>query len=255
MMMTDDLPSPVIKAVSVNHNTSAYMELMVRSLYARHPQGSGFNFSLTIYDNASQDDLTGLEKFAAEQGILILQSGFTSDTVNNSHGEVLRRFVLENPGPTHYLFLDSDVCFLDDFTINTMLTELSGTPEAFGIGPRMSWDGAEEIPQDVMKANPDIRDARLHPCCALVKNTSLFRNVVEAIGLSSVKYLWANAEEYLDTFKLMTKVMHTHGLKHIISSKMVLHFFCVSYVWEPTKHWNEAKARRRDDLLEQFRSI
>ena len=47
----------------------------------------------------------------------------------------------------------------------------------------------------------------------------------------------------------MTKVMRTHGLRHIISSKMILHFFCVSYVWEPTKHWDEVKANRRDTLL------
>lgn len=255
MATPDTLPDHLIKAVSVNHNTSAYLELMVRSFFARHPQDSGLNFDLSIYDNASQDDLTDLEAYTESQGIPIIQSGFTTETEHNSHGEILRRFVLENPDPSHYLFLDSDVCFREDFTINAMLTELEGTPEAFGIGARMSWDGVEEIPQSAMKENPDIRDARLHPCCALVKNTPLFRKVVEEIGLSCVKYLWANAEEYLDTFKMMTKVMSTHGLKHIISSKMVLHFFCVSYVWEPTKHWNEAKAKRRDDLLNQLRHI
>jgi hypothetical protein len=117
----------------------------------------------------------------------------------------------------------------------------------------MSWDGAEEIPQDVRKDNPDICDARLHPCCALVKNTPLFRLVVREVGLASANYLWAEGEEIFDTFKLMTKVMKTHGLKHVISSQMVLHFFCVSYVWEPTKHWDEAKAKRRDELLSKYR--
>jgi hypothetical protein len=254
MNLPDTLSDHSLKAVTVNHNTSAYLELMIRSLFARHPQESGLNFSLTIFDNASQDDITAVDAFAREKQIPIIQSGFTTDTENNSHGEVLRRFVLENPDPTHYLFLDSDVCFLEDSTLNTMLAELEGVPDAFGIGPRMSWDGIEEIPTSVLKENPDICDARLHPCCALVKNTLLFRDVVEEIGLSCVKYLWANAEEYLDTFKLMTKVMKTHGLKHIFSSKMVLHFFCVSYVWEPTQHWSEAKARRRDVLLDQFRN-
>jgi hypothetical protein len=249
----ENLPDHLIKAIAVNHNTSAYMELMTRSLFARHPQDSGLHFSLHIFDNASKDDMTDLESYAEVTGIPITQSGFTTKTNNNSHGEVLRHFVLENPEPSHYLFLDSDVCFLEDLTLNSMLVDLENKPNAFGIGARMSWDGIEEIPEDNWKANPDIYQARLHPCCALVKNTPVFRKVVEEIGLSSVKYLWAETEEYLDTFKLMTKVMKTHGLKHIISSKMVLHFFNVSYVWEPTQHWNEAKAERLDQLLKQFR--
>jgi hypothetical protein len=37
-----------------------------------------------------------------------------------------------------------------------------------------------------------------------------------------------------------------------ISSKMVLHFFVVSYIWEPTQHWNAVKAERRDQLLEAY---
>lgn len=114
---------------------------------------------------------------------------------------VLRRFVLDNPVCTHYLFLDADACFLEDHSLNVMLGELEDASDAFGIYPRMSWDG----------------------------------------------------EEYLDTFKLMTKVMKTHGLKHIMSSKMVLHFFCVSYIWEPTQQWNETKAQRRDEFLSNFR--
>jgi hypothetical protein len=47
-------------------------------------------------------------------------------------------------------------------------------------------------------------------------------------------------------------VMKTHGLRHIISSRMILHFFCVSYVWEPTEHWRESKDQRRDALLREF---
>jgi hypothetical protein len=78
---------------------------------------------------------------------------------------------------------------------------------------------------------------------------------VEEVGLSSLRYFWAESDEILDTFKLMTKVMKTHGLKHMISTRMVLHFFCVSYVWEPTQQWNEAKAQRRDGLLTKYRKM
>lgn len=242
-----------VQAVTINHNTSRYMELMLRSLYAHHPQG--LNLSLIVFDNASTDNMSDLTAYTDRIGIPIHQTGFTTNTPNNSHGEILNKFVLDHPDCTHYLFLDSDVCFLEKNTIHTMIEELENDPGAFGIGPRMSWDGIDEIPEDARKANPDICDSRLHPCCALVKNTPLFRNIVEEIGLTSVKYLWAERDEIVDTFKLLTKVMKTHGLRHLISSTMVLHFFCVSYVWEPTKHWDEAKAKRRDQLLSLLREL
>ena len=138
MQTLENLPDHLIKAVAVNHNTSAYMELMTRSLFDRHPQDSGLRLSLHIFDNASKDDMSDLESYAEGTGIPIVQSGFTTETKHNSHGEVLRRFVLENPEATHYLFLDSDVCFLEDLTLNCMLVELENTSNAFGIGARMS---------------------------------------------------------------------------------------------------------------------
>lgn len=241
-----------IEAVAVNHNTSRYMELTVRSLLAHHPRG--LNFAITVFDNASTDETSELAAFAQGQNIPFVQSGFSTETANNSHGEVLRRFVLEHPDCTHYLFLDADICFLEDNVLHAMLAELDANEQAFGIGPTMSWDGVAEIPADVRAANPDICDARLHPCCALVKNTPIFQSVVREIGLSCAKQLWANGEEFLDTFKLMTQVMKTHGLKHIIASKMIMHFFAVSYAWEPTRHLNEGKAQRRDEFLAKYRN-
>ena len=245
-----DLPPHQIEAISVNHNTSAYMELMLRSLFVRHP--AGLNFSVTILDNASQDGLAGLSAYAGRKQVQLLPSGFSTATMNNSHGEILRQFVLDRSHCTHYLFLDADVCFVEDRTLHTMLAELEQAPGAFGVGPRISWDGVDEIPAAVRQANPDICDARLHPCCALVRNTPLFRHVVEEIGLSCVKYLWAEREEYLDTFKLMTMVMRTHGLVHILSSKLIMHFFCTSYDWDD-EATREHKQRVRDRLLGELR--
>lgn len=240
-----------ISAVTVNHNTSLYMELMLRSLFARH---SDLSLSLTVYDNASQDDTTKLSNFLATKDIPFVQSGFTTETKHNSHGEILRRFVLENPDCTHYLFLDADVCFIEDKTLTVMLKELEAQPDVFGIAPLMSWDGKTEILEATQQDNPEIYEARLHPCCALVKNTPLFRTIVESVGLSTYQYLWAEGEEYLDTFKLMTRVMKTHGLRHIISSRMLIHFFAVSYTWQPSEHLREQKAEPRDTLLAQYRS-
>jgi GT2 family glycosyltransferase len=238
-----------IEAATVNHNTSSYAELMLRSLFATH--SPDLDLSVTVFDNASEDDAAGLRAYAEEMGVPIVQSGFTTQTQNNSHGEILRRFVLEHPDCTHYLFLDADVCFVQDDTIGVMLEELEKAGDAFGIGPRLSWDGVTELSEEALR-NPDLYEARLHPCCALVKNTGLFRRVVEEVGLSCVKYLWAEREEYLDTFKLMTKVIKTHGLRHLISSRMVVHFFCVSYEWDPPRLMQE-KGQRRDALLAELR--
>jgi hypothetical protein len=226
---------------------------MLRSLYVYHP--AGLNLSMTVIDNASTDKKSELIAYTKKHSFPYFQSGFTTATVNNSHGEILSQFVLEHPDCTHYLFLDPDVCFLEYDPIHFMLDELEGDNNVFGMGPRLSWDGIDEIPLEARLANPDICDARLHPCCALVKNTALFRSIVKEVGLSSVKILLAEGDQIIDTFKLMTKVMKTHGMEHRISSKMVLHFFCVSYIWEPTKHWKEGKARKRDELLAKYRSI
>ena len=143
-----------IEAVSVNHNTSRYMELMLRSLFARH--APDLDLAVTVFDNASEDDMTGLHAYAERTGIPILQSGFTTRSENNSHGEVLRRFVLEHPECSHYLFLDADVCYVEENTLDVMLQELEATEEAFGIGARMSWDGVAEVPEEVRKGNPDL---------------------------------------------------------------------------------------------------
>lgn len=50
--------APLIQAVAVNHNTSPYTELLLRSLYARH--SSTLNLTITVVDNASTDDMTSL---------------------------------------------------------------------------------------------------------------------------------------------------------------------------------------------------
>ena len=241
--------TPIIQAAVVNHNTSAFCELMLRSLFAAHPGLP--NFSVTIFDNASTDDMSGLRAFAAQAGVPLLPSGFPLETANNSHGEVLRSFVLNNPACDYYLFLDADAVFTQPGTIPAMLRELEAAPDAFGAGPLMSWDGVH--PYEAVDENPDVYRARLHPCCALIKNTPLFRSVVEEIGLFCAKFLWAEREEYLDTFKLMTKVMKTHGLRHIITSQVIIHFFSVSYEWDP-EQYRRAKLARRDELLAQFRS-
>jgi hypothetical protein len=241
-----------INAVSVNHNTSSYMELMLRLLFACHPKE--MHLSLTVFDNQSTDDTSELFAYAARANVPIMQSGWSLQTHGNSHGNILRRFVLNHPDCSHYLFLDADVVFIQPNTIQTMIDELERAPDAFGIGSCMSWDGVNDIPAVIREENPDICDARLHPCCALVRNIPLSRRVVEILGLSCVTYHWADRDEYLDTFKLMTKVMQTHGLKHTFSSALIQHFFCTSYAWD-TEEIRQRKAEMRDQRLNDLRAV
>lgn len=245
------LPAHRIEAAAVNHNTSAYMELMLRSFFKCHD--GPYNLNLTVYDNDSQDDSRALQEFAAQQGVGWRRSGFPIGTANNSHGEVLRSFVLEHLDCTHYLFLDADVVFLEADTLGTMLRELEESVGAFGIGARMSWDGVSEIPREVTDSNPDLYSGRLHPCCALVKNSPAFRLAVEEVGMMCADLRWAERSEYLDTFKLLTKVMRTHGLKHIRSQAMVLHFFCVSYDCDDAD-LRDRKQADRDRRLAEIRA-
>lgn len=240
--------SAQIRAAVVNHNTSPWTELAVRSLYAQDPE---LNITLTIYDNTSTDDQTSLRRAADELGVPIVASGFTTETLNNSHGEILRRFVLDpaNADCSYFLFLDTDVCLTQPGTIQRLIDALLTHEDAFGAGPRMSWDGETETPQERERAERSgLYETRLHPCCALVRNTPLFRRVVEEVGLSCVSYLWAESSQYLDTFELMTRVMRTHGLRHVIADALVMHAFGVSYpnAWENTL---PAKVARRDEWL------
>jgi GT2 family glycosyltransferase len=240
----------LIRAVVVNHNTSRWTELVVRSLFARHPD---LDIELTVYDNASTDDSSGLRAAAARFRVPVVQSGFTTSTTNNSHGDVLRAFVLDpaNAECAYYLFLDTDVCFTRPGTLDRLLEALAADDRAFGAGPRMSWDGETEQPEEL--ATDQLYDLRLHPCCALVRNTPAFRRVVAEVGMSCATYHWAEHDEYFDTFTLLTKVMRTHGQHHVITDALVMHAFGVSYPndWEATL---PAKIARRDAWLARLTS-
>lgn len=245
--MSQDVAYRIV-AVAVNHNTSRYTELMLRSFFAMHP--TGLNITFTIYDNGSQDDMEALVAYTRCKGIPLIPSGLPLDPpTGNSHGEILRRHVLDHPDCTHYLFLDADVCFLTPNTVFTMLDELKDTANTFGIMPRQSADGVNEIPFEYRT----IYTSRLHPCCALVKNTPVFRQVAEIIGFSCVNYLWAKHEEYLDTFQLMTRAMQTHNLDYRISSRLVLHFFSVS--WDTQPDVVQSKAAHCEQRLALLRPL
>jgi hypothetical protein len=241
-----------IAAVTVNHNTSLYTELLLRSLFATHPPVEELGLSVTVLDNDSEDDASALRAYAAAVGVPVLPSGFNTHTAHNSHGENLRNFVLGHPEATHYLFLDTDAVFSQPNAIGTMADELDAAPEdVFAIGARMAypWTPTEEVKPEHFA---NLYERRLHPFCALFRNTGVFRLVAKHIGFSCAKYLWADREQYLDTDELMTIVMRTHGLRYARSSVLVGHFFAVSYSMYG-EDYARHHARERDVLLEALR--
>jgi hypothetical protein len=117
----------------------------------------------------------------------------------------------------------------------------------------MSWDGETPLPAGVL-ANPAIYRNRLHPCCALITNTPIFRTVADHIGFSCARLLYADHDDFLDTFELMTMVMRTHRLRHVIADDaLIMHAFAVSYPDESSVLLPQ-KEQRRDQWLALLRS-
>ena len=125
----------MINAVLVNNNTSVFAELAARSFYAMHGKREDVRFN--IMDNSSQDGTDELEAYARSSDIEFKQSGFVaSEQQVNSHGEVLRQFVMENPECDYYLLLDADLCFIMPDTVDTLVNEISDSDDVWAVHAR-----------------------------------------------------------------------------------------------------------------------
>lgn len=237
-----------IHAVMVNHNASDFTELAVRSLLASH--NPSLEMRLTVFDNASTDDTSALELFLKSKNISFLQSGFDTNQPYCSHGEILQKFVAENQDCEYYLFLDHDVCFMEENVIHRLLKELDQAGnDVFGIGPRWAdWSGTKEWGRTELAAD---RAKRIHPFCALIKNTDLFRKVTADFGFGQFNYEYANSLIRWETFELMTKVMYSHGLRYITSEALLMHLNGVSY----SKEQKELHLPRCMELLKKSRKL
>ncbi|NKB68504.1 MAG: hypothetical protein GKR89_15695 [Candidatus Latescibacteria bacterium] len=262
-----------IEGITINHDSSAYTELLLRSLYDRNPEVEGLN--ITVMDNSSDDDTQPMMNYADEKGIPVKPTPERYLGYGNSHGEILRDFVLEHLHADYFLFLDTDIAFLEDDTISIMEKQLAAVPDAFGIQALLSHNGIDEQPLGSDYCAPEMlyrsvsrvaeKDRgkiglpttahplpsrmkhRIHPCCCLVRNSEAFKLVTEIIGFSPAGTLENACGKTFDTFGLMTQVMRTHQLKHIYSTKMVLHFIGATHANTP------GKEQLRDRLLNQFR--
>jgi hypothetical protein len=270
------MPTPAhIEAVTVNHNSSVFAELMLRSLRAHHPT---LSIHLTVIDNHSVDveDLRALRRFAEQTGIAFSTSEFTVEPdTPNSHGRSLRDFVLGHPICSHYLFIDPDIYFLSSYTLDRMLQELDEDDSAFGIMPICTWDGeTDHTPRDGMDKRAQearirytiqwpghpassrrqgmmIRQPRIHPYCALLKNTPTLQTIAREIGFSLACTIAPSGGRLWDTLGLATAVMKTHGYHFLESKEMVFHFFGVSY--DP--HCIADKQKKCRELLDELRTI
>ena len=129
-----------IEAVIVNHDTSPFSELCLRTLRARN-RDLDRDLAVTVVDNHSTDD--GLEELVAavhELGATFERSRLPLQTATvNAHGDVLRDFVRTHPNADHYLFLDADIAFVEPDTVATMRTELDADPTLWAVQARFSW--------------------------------------------------------------------------------------------------------------------
>ncbi len=219
-----------VRVVLVNHNTSPYAELALRSLFALNVD---IEFQVTVIDNASEDDTFPLFSWAASNGIAVKQSGFTTSEPANTHGEVIGRFVLDSPAADYFLFLDADACFLEPGTVAEMRARLQDSDlfavqaelrlfvtEALGVHPRHR-DYIEQPDGTLRRLFP-----RPHPFCLLVRDSAQFRQVVDQVGLSTATRHAASADlaGSYDTFGLAAAALRTHDYRWAVAGGPVLHY-------------------------------
>ena len=261
-----------ILGVTVTHDSSDFVELMLRTLFLTNDAGS-LGLTLTVLDNSSGDaHRARLEAYLAAHDISITPTGFAHYIAAEQHGSALTNFVRAHPGCTHYLFLDADMWFVETDTIATMLGELqAASPDRFAVQARIYgyylgrvYEGRDGIPgtnywDDKPEAWPiefenrhykNRYATRLSPVCSLIANTPLFRRVVETVGLGQAIRFGVGEVVYHYTFSLMTHIMGTHGQEFLVSSKRVNHFGQTTYLS------SERPPRDRDCafLLEELRA-
>lgn len=242
-----------IDAVTVNQNTSHFTELMLRTLFLKNDL-QGIEFRITVLDNHSDDEsLESLKSYLTERNITLRQTGFDTSVAPEKHGTAFARFIKEEKDCSHYLFLDSDMWFIEEDTIPIMLKELSeasssifaNQAQIFGYYAYRIIEGKDRVAGandldgttwETVFQNP-AQDARYEthigkrcsPVCTLVKNLPTFHTVVERIGLTPAIGFGPREAVHYDTFSLMTNVMATHGYDFMVSSKRVNHFTETGY--------------------------
>ncbi|GAB3925916.1 hypothetical protein GCM10011575_06760 [Microlunatus endophyticus] len=227
---------------------------------------------MLLLDNSSPG-FERLEQLAVD-GVEVRPSGYSLEHQVITHGEIVAAAILEHPDTDAYLLLDSDVCFRTDNTISGLAEELAADPTLFGV--QAQWLGPDgdvfrpaptsgyphtRIRESIRAAGADSWSEpyefevenragdRIHPFCALLRNTTALRRTVELFGLSAGLVQSERTGRWWDTLGILTQVMATHGLGWKESAYGVVHFGNVS--WD--NQWTAEKAAARDRLLADYR--
>ena len=126
----------------VDHNTSPFAELALRPLDACTTALDGEAvLRITVADNHSDDDgLDLLRQAASALGARFEQTRWPRHkTVTNSHGDVLRDFVLSRVEADAFLFVDADVVWTDPGSVRTMVDELTSAQDVWAVQARFHW--------------------------------------------------------------------------------------------------------------------
>jgi hypothetical protein len=263
----------VLEAVVVNHNTSPFAELALRSLWWSVRQ-CGAEIRITVVDNHSVDGTGPLRAAVRECDAVWELSRWPAGKQSlTTHGDVLRDFVLARPRAAGYLLVESDICFLQPASTAVMLAELDDDPVAWAVQARLlngapvTADSFREAVRrqrrpldltarltletddgDVAEVNlfhQGRRMPRCHPGCALIRNSEAFQLAARHIGFSA-SWAWSNDPQLgglSDTLSLVSRVMRTHNRRHRISQASVIHF------WHGTRLGFGAHQRRLLDHL------
>lgn len=260
-----------IQVITVNHGTTDYAELLIRSLLRHHPDRP--DIEILVLDNES-DGFERLRQFVAD-GVVIERSGYGIAHTLTTHGEILRNAILAHPDCDAYLIVDCDVCFRTDDTIGKLASELAADFGLFAV--QATWLTQDETPlpasdpfapMPVSTVRESVRGSadapwsdpieyrvelqltdRVNPFCALIRNSPELRLAVEHVGLSPAVVQSERGGKWWDSLGMLTQIMKTHGLTWKQSDVGVIHFGNVS--WDPT--WATEKAAARDKLLAEYR--
>ncbi len=265
-----------LEACIVNHNTSAFAELALRSFAAMHPADRPSTSSrLWIIDNHSEDGVAELEAAAAQLGAAFIMSRWPAGEARvNTHGDVLRDFVLAHQDADYFLFLDADVMFDHPNTVWTMIDELDAAPpEVWAIQARYHWieanvgagasldvwSGHHQRIWASVEAPPEgffegLHKPRCNPFCAVIRNSDVFLRVATTLGLSASVVISQDETVggFADTLGLASLALATHGLRYELSSMAVTHFAGVTHL-DPEE---EIVPKRREcaRLLQAYRA-
>ena len=263
---------PVVEAAIINHNTSLFAELALRSLLASVEDGDqNCDLRITVVDNHSTDDLDALVDTAKDKGAQFERSRWpASEATFNTHGDVLRDFVLARRDADFYLLVDSDIDFETPAALQTMLAELQEDASLWAVQARFSsveskdegssldiwagrpfevtlenwsWDETSRVPVS------GVIHRRCHPGATLVRNSELFQGVANRIGFSSLVVIAGDSDVggFYDTFAMASAAMEAAGYRYDLSQARAHHFFMANYdkVHVAAREWDCRQRLRR----------